>query len=172
MGTALTVVGDLALVLAIFFSTTMALTWGELASFDIHGDKSGLAGLLGALAFMAARWSGLALALAIAVVRGGLPWLPGGRGAQLAVVLGAHTLLGVASYRGLEWINAGIQRSDAGPQRLAWVFAFLLPLPAIAAAAWGLNRGWIPRHRVIALVLVGLVVWAHVAAWRAGFRRD
>ena len=167
MGTALIVLGDLALALAIFFSANMALAWGELASFDVHGDKSGLAGLLGALFFMVARWSGLAAALAIAVLRGGLPWLPGGRGAQLGLVLGAHALLGFASYQGLEWISGAIQRSDPGPQRLAWVFAFLLPLPAIAAATWGLNRDWLPRHRVVALVLVGLVVWAHVAGWRA-----
>jgi hypothetical protein len=52
MGTALTVLGDLALVLALFFSASMALAWGELGSFDVYGDKSGLAGLLGALAFM------------------------------------------------------------------------------------------------------------------------
>ena len=172
MGTALTILGNVALVFAIFFSANMALAWGELGSFDIHGDKSGLAGLLGALFFMAARWSGLAVALSIAVVRGGLPWLPGGRGAQLSLVLGAHALLGVASYQALEWISGAIQRSDSGPQRLAWVFAFLLPLPAIMAAACGLNRGWVPRHRVIALVLAALAVWAHVAAWRAGFRRD
>ena len=76
MGTALTVLGNLALLFAIFFSASMALAWGELGSYDVHGDKSGLAGLLGALAFMAARWSGLAVALAIAVLRGGLPWLP------------------------------------------------------------------------------------------------
>ena len=158
--------------LAIVFGAGMALAWGELAGFDVHGDKSGLAGLLGALAFMVARWSGLAIALAIAVVRGGLPWVPGGRGAQLGLVLGVHAALGVVSYQGLEWISGAIQRSDPGPQRLAWAFAFLLPLPALVAAAWGLNREWMPRHRIVTLVLVALMVWAYVAAWRHGFRRS
>jgi hypothetical protein len=164
------ILGDLALLVAVFFSAAMTLAWAELASFPLQGDKSGLAGLLGALAFMAARWSGLAVALALAVLRGGLPALPGGRGLQLAIALGAHLALGVVSYQGLEWINAAIQRDDGGPQRLAWVFAFLLPLPAMLAAAWGLNRDWMPRHRIVTLVLAGLVVWAHVAAWRQGYR--
>lgn len=166
------VLGDLALLFALFFSANLALAWGELGSYDVHGDKSGLAGLLGAFFFMVARWLGLAVALAFAVLRGGLPWLPGGgRGAQLALVLGGHLALGVLSYRALEWVSGAIQRSEAGPQRLAWVFAFLLPLPAIALATWGLNREWIPRHRILALLLVSLAVWAHVAAWRQGYRR-
>lgn len=50
------------------------------------------------------------------------------------------------------------------------MFAFLVPLPALAAAAWGLNRGWMPRHRIVALILVALAVWGHVAGWRAGYR--
>lgn len=165
------ILGNLALVFAIFFSANMALAWGELGSFPVEGDKSALAGLLGALFFMGARWIGLAVALALAVVRGGLAELPGGRGAQLGLVLGLHFGLGIVSYRGLEWISGALQRSDGGPQRLAWAFAFLVPLPALAAAAWGLNRGWIPRHRIVALVLLALVVWAHVAAWRQGYRR-
>src|SRR5512134_143580 len=162
---------DLVLLLAIFLSANMALAWGELGSFPVHGDKSSLAGLGGAFFLMVARWVMLAVALTLAVLRGGLAGLPGGRSAQLAATLGLHAALGVVSYRGLEWISDAIQRSDGGPQRLAWVFAFLVPLPALAAAAWGLNRGWMPRHRVIALALVALVVWAHVAAWRQGYRR-
>ena len=164
-------IGDLLLLLALFMSAFMALSWGELGSYPIHGDKSGLAGLGAVFLFMVGRWVTLALALAVATLRGGFPELAGGRGTALAIVLGMHTALGIVSYRGLEWINAAIQRSDGGPQRAAWVFAFLVPLPAIAAAIWGLNRGWIPRHRVLAVLLVGLIVWSHVAAWRQGYRR-
>src|SRR5512134_2589004 len=102
------ILGDLALVFAIFFSANMALAWGELGSFPVQGDKSALAGLLGALFFMGARWIGLAVALALAVVRGGLAELPGGRGARLGLVLGLHFALGIVSYRGLEWISGAL----------------------------------------------------------------
>lgn len=165
------VIGDLILLLAIFLSANMALAWGELGSFPVHGDKSGLAGLGAAFFLMVGRWGALALALAIAALRGGFAGLPGGRLWHLGAALGLHAALGIASYQGLEWISGAIQRSDPGPQRAAWAFAFLLPLPALAAATWGLNRGWMPRHRLIAVALVALVVWAHVAAWRQGYRR-
>jgi hypothetical protein len=162
--------GNALLLVALFMSANMALAWGELGSFDIHGDKSRLAGLGAAFIFMVGRWLVVALVLTIATLSGGFPEVPGGRGMQLAIVLGVHTALGAVSYKGLEWLNAAIQQSDAAPLRFAWIFAFLIPLPALAAAVWGLNRGWMPRHRIAALVLVALAVWGHVAAWRQGYR--
>jgi hypothetical protein len=165
------IIGDLILLFALFISANMALAWAELASFDIHGDKSSLAGLGGAFILMVLRWLAVALVLVIAGLRGGFAELPGGRGSQLAIVLGVHTVLGIVSYQAIEWLTRAIQQSDAGPLRFAWVFAFLLPLPALAAAMWGLNRGWMPRHRIVALVLVALAVWGHLAAWRQGYRR-
>lgn len=164
------IIGDLLIVAAMFLSANLALAWAELASFDIHGDKSALAGLGGAFFLMVMRWVFVAAVLVIAALRGGFEQLPGGRGTQLAIVLGVHALLGVVSYRGLEWMTAAIQRSDAAPLRHAWVFAFIVPLPALAAAVWGLNRRWMPRHRILALAFVALAVGGHVAGWRAGYR--
>lgn len=165
------VLGNLILFFAVFVSANLALAWAELASFDVHGDKSSLAGLGGAFIFMVMRWLLVAAALVIAALRGGFDELPGGRGTHLAVVLAGHAALGIVSYRGIEWMTAAIQQSHATPLHWAWVFAFLVPLPALAAALSGLNRGWIPRHRIVALALVGLAVWGHVAGWRSGYRQ-
>ena len=162
---------DLALLFAAFLSANIALAWGELGSYDVHGDKSGLAGLMGMFMFMVMRWGVLAVALLAAVARGGFPELPGNRGVQAASVIVVHTVLGIISYRGSEWITAAIQNSNAGPLRFAWVFAFLIPIPVFLAAFWGLHRNWIPRHWILATIVVVLLVWGHVAGWRVGFRR-
>lgn len=162
---------DLALLFAAFLSANIALGWGELGSYNVHGDKSGLAGLMGMFMFMVMRWGVLALALLAAVARGGYPGLPGGRGLQSGIVIGAHLLLGVASYRGMEWLTAAIQNSNAAPLRFAWIFAFLIPIPVFLAAFWGLHRSWIPTHRVLSAIVVVLLVWGHVAGWRAGVAR-
>jgi hypothetical protein len=162
---------DLALLFTAFFSANIALAWGELGSYDVHGDKSGLAGLMGMLMFMVFRWSMLAVALLVAVQRGGFPELPGGRWAQSAIVLGVHAALGVVSYQGMEWITRAIQGSNAGPLRFAWMFAFLIPIPVFLAAFWGLHRSWIPKHWVLSAIVVVLLVWGHVAGWRAGYTK-
>ena len=108
---------DICLFVAAFLSANIALGWGELGSYNLQGDKSGLAGLMGMFMFMVLRWGILALALGVAVARGGYPELPGSRWVQTAIVLGIHTVLGVVSYRGMEWITAAIQSSTPGPQR-------------------------------------------------------
>ena len=162
---------DLALLFALFFSANIALGWGELGSYDVHGDKSGLAGMMGMFMFMIFRWSVLAVALLVAVGRGGFPELPGGRWVQSAIVLGVHAALGVISYQGMEWITRAIQNSNAAPLRFAWLFAFLIPIPVFLAAFWGLHRNWIPKHWMGSAIAVALLVWGHVWGWRQGFRR-
>jgi hypothetical protein len=164
------ILGNLILLGAMFVSANLALAWAELATFDVYGDKSSLAGLGAAFILMVMRWLLVAAVLVIAALRGGFTELPGGRGTQIAIILGGHAALGIVSYRGIEWMTAAIQQSDAGPLRWAWVFAFLVPLPALAAALWGLNRRWMPRHRLLALGLLALAVWGHAAGWRAGYR--
>jgi hypothetical protein len=126
---------------------------------------------MGMFMFMIMRWGILALALGVAVARGGYPELPGSRWVQTAIVLGIHTVLGIISYRGMEWITAAIQTSTPGPQRFAWMFAFLIPLPVFFAVLWGLHRNWIPKHLIVSTIVLVLLVWGHVAGWRAGFKR-
>lgn len=162
---------DICVFFAAFLSAHIALGWGELGSYDIQGDKSGLAGLMGMFLFMVMRWGILVLALVVAVARGGYPELPGGRWMQTAIVLGVHTCLGIISYRGSEWITAAIQSSTPGPLRFAWVFAFLIPIPVFLVALWGMHRSWIPKHLMVSAIVVVLLVWGHVAGWRTGFRR-
>lgn len=159
---------NLTLLIALFLSANIALMWGELASYDVHGDKSGLAGLGAGFFLMVMRWGALALALLIAAARGGFEDLPGSRSVQAVALLLAHALLGVVSYRGLEWMTAAIQRSDAGPLRWAWAFALLLPLPAFLAAFWGVNRAWIGRHPLLGLSIAAGLLAAHYAGWREG----
>jgi len=167
----LTVFLDICLFVAAYFSASIALGWGELGSYNLQGDKSGLAGMMGMFMFMIIRWGILALTLGVAVARGGYPELPGSRWVQTAIVLGIHTVLGIISYRGMEWITAAIQTSTAGPQRFAWMFAFLIPIPVFLVTLWGLHRNWIPKHVVISAIVIVLLVWGHVAAWNKGFRR-
>jgi hypothetical protein len=162
---------DIALLFTAFISANIALAWGELGSYNLQGDKSGLAGMMGMFMFMIMRWGMLALALVVAVARGGYPELPGNRWVQTAIVLGFHTVLGIISYRGMEWITAAIQTSTAGPQRFAWMFAFLIPIPVFLVTLWGLHRNWIPKHLVVSTIVVVLLVWGHVAGWSKGFRR-
>jgi hypothetical protein len=165
------VVLDLALLFAAFLSANIALGWGELGSYNVHGDKSGLAGMMGMFMFMVMRWGILALALVVAVGRGGYPELPGARGVQTASVLAIHTALGVVSYRGMEWITAAIQNSNAGPLRFAWMFAFLIPIPVFLLTLWGLHRTWIPKHWILSAIVIILLISGHVGGWRAGFRQ-
>lgn len=164
------ILADLALLFALFISAYMALAWGEAGSFDVHGDKSALAGFGMVILFMGMRWIALALALLLAVRRGGFSFLPGGRWAHAAIVIGVHAVLGVVSYRGFEWITRAIQASNPAPLGWAWAFALLIPIPVFLVTLWALHRSWIPRHPVWATAVVALVVWAHVAGWRSGYQ--
>jgi len=165
----LLVLADLALLLAAFASANIALGWGEMGSFPLHGDKSGLGGLVAVLIFMLLRWVPLLFALAVAVSRGGFQGLlPDRRGTQYIIVVGLHLLVGAISYAGFSWVSTSLQQDDPDPRRLAWCFGLLLPLPAFLAGFWGLHRGWILRQPLLALTLLGLFGWAQVAGYRAG----
>lgn len=167
----ITIAVNALLLMAAFLSANLALAWGELGSYDIHGDKSGLAGLGAVPMLMAARWVFLAIGLAVALHRGLFRDLPLGRGLGAGLTFALHLGLGIVSYRGLEWVVGAIQASNPSPLRLAWVFGLLLPLPAFAAAFWGVNRGWIGRHPWLAAIVVGLFGWGQIAAWRQGYIR-
>ncbi len=164
------VVGNLSLLFGVLMSANMALTWGELASFDLAGDKSALAGLGGALVFMAFRWLALAVVLGIAVWRGGFGRLPGSRGVQLVGVEVAHGALGVGSYQAFESVVGAIQRSDPGPLTFGWMFGVAIPLVVFGVGFFGLNAGWVRRRPLVAAALVALIVSGHLAGWREGYR--
>ncbi len=165
----LLVLADLALLVAAFASVYLALAWGEMGSFPLHGDKSGLGGLMAVLLFMPMRWCPLLFALGIAVMRDGFTeLLPPRRGLQFGLLLGGHLLLGAASYAAFSWVSNSLQHDDPGPRRLAWTFGLLLPLPAFLVAFWGLHRAWIPRHPLLACLLVVLLGWGHLAGYRQG----
>jgi hypothetical protein len=165
------VLANLVLVFAVFIGANLSLAWGEVGSYPLHADKSSLAGFGAVVLLMPARWTALAFVLVFGVVRGGFDPLPGSTRWQAAQVLTGHLLLGILSYRAFEWMVAAIQRDDPGPQRFAWVFGLVLPLAVTLIGFWGVNRRWIPRHGVIALIAAGAIVAAHVAGWRAGYRR-
>ncbi|MGE0556448.1 MAG: hypothetical protein AB7R55_23730 [Gemmatimonadales bacterium] len=166
----MTVLADLALAVALLVSANLALAWAELASYPLDGDKSALAGLGAVIFLMPIRWLGLALALGLGAWRGGFAELPGSRGLQTAIVLLAHLALGIASYRGLEAVNAAIQRGAAWPVAMAWALGIALPVASLALAIWGLHRVSIGRHPWIALALFVILLGSHLAAWRSGVR--
>jgi hypothetical protein len=162
---------DLILLFALFISANLSLAWGEAGSFPVTGDKSSLAGFGGIVILMPMRWLALALALWVGAVRGGFPFLPGAPRWQAAQVILLYVILGVVSYRAFEWIVRGIQRSDPGPQRTAWIFGLVIPTIVFLIAAWAVNRRWVPRHVVIAGLAAAGIVAAHIAGWRSGYRR-
>ena len=162
-----TTLGTLALAAAALVSLLTAHAWGEMAGIPRGGDKTALGGLAVVLLFMACRWVALAVALATAVKAGALDALLPSRALQYLVVLGAHTLLGVASYAGFNWIVNGLTRDVMGPQRLAWLFGILLPLPAFLVAGWGLWRGWLGRHPIPAAGLVLGLLLLHLLPFRS-----
>jgi len=165
------VLADLALAVAALVSANLALAWAELATFPLDGDKSALAGLGAVIFLMPVRWLALAFGLAIGTWRGGFAELPGSRGLQTLVVLGAHLLLGIASYRGLEAANDAIQRGAPWPVALAWILGIVLPMATLAVAIWGLHRTAIGRHPWIAAAVLVALLGGHLAAWRSGARR-
>jgi hypothetical protein len=166
-----TVLVDLALLLALFVSFNISLAWGELGSYPLGGDKSGVAGLGGIALFMMMRWPIVAAALAVAAERGGFAGLPGGKGGQAAIVLGLHLALGILTYQAFEWIVGAIQRDAPGPLGFAWVFGLVLPIGTFGAALFGLHRASIPRHPWITAVVLIALVAGHWFGWRAGYRR-
>ena len=97
--------------------------------------------------------------------------MPGSSRAQTATVLVLHAGLGVLAYQALEWVTRGIQQENPIPQRFAWIFGIPLPIIVFLIATAALHRRWFPRHPVISALIAGLVVLAHVAGWRAGYRR-
>ncbi|MEZ4455211.1 MAG: hypothetical protein R2882_01485 [Gemmatimonadales bacterium] len=164
------IIADLLLAFAALISANVTLAWAEMATFDLAGDKSSLAGTGGVPILMLMRWLLLAVALLIGIGRGGFGFLPGGRWAQTGIVLGAHLLLGVISLRGFAWIVDGIQANNPGPQQFAVAFAFVLPLATFVVALWAIHREWAARHWLISLVALALLVAAHVGGWRSGLR--
>jgi len=162
---------DILLLFATVFSVYLTVAWGEMAGFPVGGDRSRLSGLGGVPIFMMMRWTLLAFVLAGAANRGGFPSLPGGKGVQMALVVGVHMVLGYVSFETFDWVVRGIQSGDAGPQRYAWLFGLVLPLAVLLTAFWGINRGWLPRHPWIGAILVAGLLWSQLAAWRQGYRR-
>ncbi len=166
----MTFVANLLLLFAALLGAQLALAWGELGSYPLHGDKSGMAGFGAIIILMPMRWLAVAAALAIGVGRGGLP-LPIGRGAQVMLVLALHLALGVAAYQVFEWITAAIQRDLGGPQKVAIGFGVVVPVAVWLTAFWAANREWLGRRPVVAALVVVAVLAGHIAGWRSGYVR-
>ncbi|MGE0442217.1 MAG: hypothetical protein AB7L66_09165 [Gemmatimonadales bacterium] len=164
------IIADLLLCFAVLVSANVTLAWAEMATFDLAGDKSSLAGTGAVPILMLMRWLLLAVALLIGIGRGGFGFLPGGRWAQTGIVLGVHVLLGVVSLKGFTWIVDGIQANNPGPQQFAIAFAFVLPLVTFFGALWAIHREWAARHWLISLGALALLVAGHVGGWRSGLR--
>ena len=166
----MTIVADLLLVVAAFLSAQLAVAWGELGSYPLHGDKSGMAGFGAIIILMPMRWLAVATALVIGVGRNGLS-LAMGRRAQVVLVLVLHLALGVVAYRVFEWITGAIQRDLGGPQKLAIGFGVVAPVAVWLTAFFAVNRAWLGRRPVVAGVIVLVVITSHLAAWRSGYAR-
>ena len=171
METLITVLLNLALMLAALLSAQLAVVWGELGSYPLQGDKSGMGGFGFVIFLMPIRWVLVAAGLLVGVRRVAFTGLPGGLGVKTAVALGLHLAMGVVAYQVLEWIARAVRDGTPGPQRVAIVFGLLLPTTIWVLAFLGVNRGWIVRHGWIAAVVLGLIVWAQVAGWRQGYVR-
>lgn len=163
--------GNGLLVLGLLLSVYLAFAWGEMAGIAMGRDKSALGGLFVVLFFMLLRWVTLALVLGIAVFAGGFAGLlEGGRWRVMAWVLGMHLLLGAGSYLGFTWVSQGLMQDQALPQRFAWLFGIVLPLPALVAGGWALNREWVSRWPRLALAVALGVLLAHALVYRAQLR--
>lgn len=160
--------GNGLLALGLLLSIYLAFSWGEMAGIAPGRDKSALGGLFVVLLLMALRWATLALLLGIAVFAGGFAGLvEGGRWRVLAWILGAHVLLGAASYLGFHWVSQALMQDQTLPQRFAWLFGIVLPLPALVAGGWALNREWVSRWPRLALALALGLFLAHALVYRA-----
>ncbi len=162
----MSVIANLLLGLAALLSAQLAVAWGELGSYPLHGDKSGMAGFGAVILLMPMRWLAIAVALAIGVGRAGLP-VAMSRRAQVGLVLALHLALGVVAYRVFEWITDAIQREVGGPQKLAIAFGVVLPVAVWLTGFWAVNREWLGRRPVVAGGIVMLVVAGHLAAFAA-----
>lgn len=171
MESLLTSVLNIGLFLAVLLSAQLAVAWGELGSYPIQGDKSGMAGF-GAIVFiMPIRWVLVTAVLVASVRRGLFASLPGGQWVKISILIGVHLVLGIVAYQVFEWITRELRLSNPGPQRLAILFGLLLPTPILLLAFFGVNRSWISRHWLIASIVAALVVWSQIATWRQGYVR-
>lgn len=162
---------NIVLLLAALLSAQLAVAWGELGSYPLQGDKSGMAGFGAVILLMPMRWLFLAAALAASFLRGAFSEIPGSQGLKFGVIIAVHLILGVVAYQVFEWICQSVRNGQAAPQRLAVVFGLFLPTAIWLIAFVAVNRAWITRHWLIAGLLAGLTIWAQVAAWRQGYVR-
>ena len=162
---------NLLLAFAALLSAQLAVAWGEIGSYPLVGDKSGMAGFGAIVILMPVRWLLLAVGLWVGVSRGAFPFLPGGKGLQSALVLGLHFGLGVVAYQVFEWITEGIHGGNSGPQRVAVIFGLILPVALLLVAGYGVNRGWLGRRPLVATGLAVLIVASQMAGWRQGYLR-
>ena len=171
METLITVLLNLALMLAALLSAQLAVVWGELGSYPLQGDTSGMGGFGVVIFLMPIRWVLVAAGLLVGVRRVAFAGLLCGLWVKTAVALGLHLAMGVVAYQVLEWIARAVRDGTPGPQRVAIVFGLLLPTTIWVLAFLGVNRGWIVRHGWIAAVVLGLIVWVQLAGWRQGYVR-
>lgn len=166
----MTIFADLLLLIAAVLGAQLAVAWGELGSYPLHGDKSGMAGFGAIIILMPMRWLAVGIPLAIGVARDGLP-LALGRRAQLALVMALHLALGVVAYRIFEWITDAIRRDDGGPRNVAIIFGVVAPMAVWLTGFWVVNREWVGRRPLVGAVIALLVLALHVAGWRSGYVR-
>lgn len=162
----LTVIGTAAVLVGALMSIQLAHAWGEMAGIAPGGDKSGLGGLFVVLVLGSIRWLAVAIALACGISNRAFDTLVAGHGAQFAILLGAHLLLGLASYLGFTWVANGLTRDHMGPQRFSWLFGVMLPLPTLLLAAWSLYPARVERHPRLALLLAAALVLAHIRVYQ------
>lgn len=156
---------------ALLFSVYVASAWGEAAGHVPGTNKSGLGGFVFVFILMMVRWLGLALLLWAGVARGGFDeLLPGARGRQIAVVLGAHLVLGVLSAWCFNFVVTGLTQDRAAPRILTALFGIVLPLPALFAAGYAIQRDWMTRHPRTAVLLALALVLLHVLVYRDRLR--
>ena len=159
------------LLVGLFFSIYVATAWGEMAGHFPGGDKSGLGGFAMVFILMGVRWLALAAVLAAGVMRGGFETLvDGGRGRQFLVVFGAHLLVGILSAWLFNTLANGLTADRAAPRTLTFLGAVALPLPALLAGAYAIQRDWVTRHGRLAAVLAVAIVALHVYLYRDRLR--
>lgn len=166
-----TLVLNAVLLIGLFFSIYVATAWGEMAGHLPGGDKSGLGGFAMVFILMGIRWLALAAVLAAGVMRGGFEALiDGGRGRQSLVVLGAHVLLGIGSAWLFNTLANGLTADRAAPRAATVLGAVVLPLPALLAGAYAIQRDWVTRHGRLATLLAVAIIALHAFLYRDRLR--